>query len=106
MTKAINTNSPTKRLHDSTVNRLRKACAEARENALASRAFSVIVIDELDTMARRCEQHHRQTVSQLLAEMQGFSERGSVITIAATNRLEMLDPAVVSPGRLDIKWKR
>jgi len=69
---------------------------------------AIIFIDELDAIgARRMDgatsgdREVQRTLMQLLAEMDGFDVRGEVKLIAATNRLDMLDPALLRPGRFD-----
>ncbi len=69
---------------------------------------AVIFIDELDAIgARRMDgatsgdREVQRTLMQILAEMDGFDARGEVKLIAATNRLDMLDPALLRPGRFD-----
>lgn len=69
---------------------------------------AIIFIDELDAIgARRMDgatsgdREVQRTLMQLLAEMDGFDARGEVKLIAATNRLDMLDPALLRPGRFD-----
>jgi len=71
-------------------------------------APSIIFIDELDAVGRRREasvgniSHEReQTLNQLLVEMDGFDDRHEVIVMAATNRPDVLDPALLRPGRFD-----
>ncbi len=71
-------------------------------------APSIIFIDELDAVARRrgagmgtVNDEREQTLNQLLAEMDGFDERLEVIIMAATNRPDVLDPALLRPGRFD-----
>ncbi|MFB3765759.1 MAG: proteasome-activating nucleotidase [Methanotrichaceae archaeon] len=71
-------------------------------------APAIIFIDELDAIgARRMDgatsgdREVQRTLMQLLAEMDGFDARGEVKLIAATNRLDMLDPALLRPGRFD-----
>ena len=67
----------------------------------------VIFIDEIDAMgeARSMGMHgeHKQTLNALLTEMDGFSSNEGIVVIAATNRLEVLDEALVRPGRFDRK---
>ena len=72
------------------------------------RAPAVIFIDEIDAIAaKRTESKTsgdaevQRTMMQLLAEMDGFDDRGDVRIIAATNRFDMLDPAILRPGRFD-----
>lgn len=69
---------------------------------------SIIFIDELDSVGRvrgtgigGGHDEREQTLNQILAEMDGFSPRESVIILAATNRPDVLDPALVRPGRFD-----
>jgi len=73
-----------------------------------SRSPAIIFIDELDAIgARRMDgatsgdREVQRTLMQILAEMDGFDARGEVKLIAATNRLDMLDPALLRPGRFD-----
>ncbi|MFC4358782.1 proteasome-activating nucleotidase [Halobium salinum] len=75
----------------------------ARENEPA-----VIFIDEIDAIASKRtdsktsgDAEVQRTMMQLLSEMDGFSERGDIRIIAATNRFDMLDPAILRPGRFD-----
>lgn len=68
----------------------------------------IIFIDEIDAVGAKREDNggyseHNQTLEQLLAEMDGFTERTGIVVIAATNRLSSLDPALVRPGRFDRK---
>jgi transitional endoplasmic reticulum ATPase len=80
--------------------RLREVFEEARENAP-----SIIFIDELDSIAPRREEVtgevERRVVAQLLTMMDGLEERGQVVVIGATNRVEAIDPALRRPGRFD-----
>ncbi len=67
---------------------------------------SIIFIDEIDAVARRRgmdykSSHSEQTLNQILVEMDGFEKREAVIVIAATNRPDVLDPAILRPGRFD-----
>ncbi len=71
---------------------------------------SLIFIDEIDAIGRQRgmgigggHDEREQTLNQILIEMDGFDERTSVIVLAATNRPDMLDPALVRPGRFDRK---
>jgi len=71
-------------------------------------APAIIFIDELDAVGRRrgagvgtVNDEREQTLNQLLVEMDGFDERQEVILIAATNRPDVLDPALLRPGRFD-----
>ena len=73
-----------------------------------SKSPAIIFIDELDALgARRMDgatsgdREVQRTLMQILAEMDGFDARGEVKLIAATNRLDMLDPALLRPGRFD-----
>ncbi len=80
--------------------RLREVFEEARENAPA-----IIFIDELDSIAPRREdvtgEVERRVVAQLLTMMDGLEERGEVVVIGATNRVDAIDPALRRPGRFD-----
>ncbi|CAI6010043.1 unnamed protein product [Closterium sp. NIES-65] len=85
--------------------RVRALYNEARENAP-----SVVFIDELDAVGRQRGltegsggQERDATLNQLLTCLDGFEGRGDVITIAATNRPDILDAALVRPGRFDRK---
>ena len=74
----------------------------------AEHAPCIIFIDEIESIARKRgvginNDERDQTVNQLLTLMDGFEERKGVIVIAATNRLDMLDEAVLRPGRFDRK---
>ena len=71
-------------------------------------APSIIFIDEIDAVGRHRgsglgggHDEREQTLNQLLVEMDGFTEKESVIVIAATNRRDILDPALLRPGRFD-----
>jgi cell division protease FtsH len=73
-----------------------------------SRAPCIIFIDELDALGKMRvpsalgpHEEREQTLNQLLAEMDGFDPRKGVIVMAATNRPEVLDPALLRPGRFD-----
>lgn len=77
------------------------------EQARAS-APAIVFIDELDAVGRRrgaglgtVNDEREQTLNQLLVEMDGFDERHEVIVLAATNRPDVLDPALLRPGRFD-----
>ena len=77
-------------------------------NLAKARAPSVIFIDEIDALAAKRieigtsgEREVQRTFMQLLAEIDGFKALGNVKIIGCTNRLDILDPAVVRPGRLD-----
>ncbi len=80
--------------------RLREIFEEAKENAP-----SIIFIDEIDSIAPRREdvtgEVERRVVAQLLTLMDGLEERGQVIVIGATNRIDAVDPALRRPGRFD-----
>jgi len=72
------------------------------------KAPSIIFIDELDAIAARRtasdtsgDREVQRTLMQLLAEMDGFDPRGDVKIIGATNRIDILDPAILRPGRFD-----
>jgi cell division protease FtsH len=69
---------------------------------------SIVFIDELDAVGRRrgagvgaTNDEREQTLNQLLVEMDGFDDRQQVILLAATNRPDVLDPALLRPGRFD-----
>jgi cell division protease FtsH len=71
-------------------------------------APAIVFIDELDAVGRRrgaglgnINDEREQTLNQLLVEMDGFDERHEVIVLAATNRADVLDPAILRPGRFD-----
>ena len=69
-------------------------------------APSIIFIDEIDAVARKrgvsfTSTHTEQTLNQILVEMDGFDSTTNVIVIAATNRPDVLDPAILRPGRFD-----
>lgn len=84
--------------------RVRELFAEARKVAP-----SIIFIDEIDTIGRARgagasvsgHDEREQTLNQILTEMDGFSGSEGVIVIAATNRADILDPALTRPGRFD-----
>ena len=83
--------------------RVRDLFTQAKENAPA-----IIFIDEIDAVGRHRgagmgggHDEREQTLNQLLVEMDGFDVRGGVILIAATNRPDVLDPALLRPGRFD-----
>jgi cell division protease FtsH len=84
--------------------RVRDLFANAKKEAPA-----IVFIDELDAIGRRrggigfggANQEQEQTLNQILAEMDGFSDRELVIVLAATNRPDVLDPALLRPGRFD-----
>ncbi|MBS6195431.1 MAG: ATP-dependent zinc metalloprotease FtsH [Clostridiales bacterium] len=68
----------------------------------------IVFIDEIDAVARRRgtgmgggHDEREQTLNQLLVEMDGFAEREEIIVLAATNRVDILDPAILRPGRFD-----
>ncbi len=70
----------------------------------------IIFIDEIDAVARRRgtglgggHDEKEQTLNQLLVEMDGFTENAGIIVLAATNRVDILDPAILRPGRFDRK---
>jgi cell division protease FtsH len=82
--------------------RVRDLFADARK-----RAPSIIFIDEIDAIGQRrggsfaSNDEREQTLNQLLAEMDGFDPSTGVVLMAATNRPEVLDPALLRPGRFD-----
>jgi cell division protease FtsH len=81
--------------------RIRKLFEEARKNAPA-----IVFIDELDAVgASRTgggfHREHDQTLNQLLVELDGFNARDEVVVMAASNRLQDLDSALLRPGRFD-----
>src|SRR6202453_2871758 len=82
--------------------RVRDLFADARK-----RAPSIIFIDEIDAIGQRrggaivSNEEREQTLNQLLAEMDGFDPTTGVVVMAATNRPEVLDPALLRPGRFD-----
>ena len=70
----------------------------------------IVFIDEIDAVARRRgsglgggHDEREQTLNQLLVEMDGFSDNEGIIVMAATNRVDILDPAILRPGRFDRK---
>jgi cell division protease FtsH len=84
--------------------RVRDLFVEARKSAPA-----IIFVDELDAIGRRRgagnalggNDEREQTLNQLLIEMDGFDSHAAVIVLAATNRADVLDPALLRPGRFD-----
>ncbi|HYT29564.1 MAG TPA: AAA family ATPase, partial [Actinomycetota bacterium] len=82
--------------------RVRDLFAEARK-----RSPSIVFIDEIDAIGQRrggaivSNDEREQTLNQMLAEMDGFDPATGVVVIAATNRPETLDPALLRPGRFD-----
>ena len=83
--------------------RVRDLFTRAKENAPA-----IVFIDEIDAVGRHRgdgigggNDEREQTLNQILVEMDGFEERTGVIVIAATNRPDILDPALLRPGRFD-----
>jgi len=82
--------------------RVRDLFADARK-----RAPSIVFIDEIDAIGQRrggsivSNDEREQTLNQLLAEMDGFDPSTGVVVMAATNRPEVLDPALLRPGRFD-----
>ena len=70
----------------------------------------IVFIDEIDAVARRRgtgmgggHDEREQTLNQMLVEMDGFTENSGIIVLAATNRVDILDPAILRPGRFDRK---
>jgi len=85
--------------------RVRDLFAEGKKNAPC-----IIFIDEIDAVARRRgtgmgggHDEREQTLNQLLVEMDGFGVNEGIIVMAATNRVDILDPAIMRPGRFDRK---
>ncbi len=85
--------------------RVRDLFEEAKKNAPC-----IVFIDEIDAVARRRgtgmgggHDEREQTLNQLLVEMDGFGENQGIIVLAATNRVDILDPAIMRPGRFDRK---
>ena len=85
--------------------RVRDLFADAKANAPC-----LVFIDEIDAVARRRgaglgggHDEREQTLNQLLVEMDGFGENEGIIVMAATNRVDILDPAIMRPGRFDRK---
>ncbi|MBO6214835.1 MAG: ATP-dependent zinc metalloprotease FtsH, partial [Lachnospiraceae bacterium] len=85
--------------------RVRDLFEEAKKNAPC-----IIFIDEIDAVARRRgtgmgggHDEREQTLNQMLVEMDGFGENEGIIVMAATNRVDILDPAIMRPGRFDRK---
>ncbi|MGZ8652161.1 MAG: ATP-dependent zinc metalloprotease FtsH [Actinomycetota bacterium] len=82
--------------------RMRDLFAEAKK-----RAPSIIFIDEIDAIGQRrgagysSNDEREQTLNQMLAEMDGFDRTTGIVVLAATNRPEILDPALLRPGRFD-----
>lgn len=85
--------------------RVRDLFAEAQKNHPC-----IVFIDEIDAVARKrgagmggSHDEREQTLNQLLVEMDGFGENEGIIVLAATNRVDILDPAILRPGRFDRK---
>ncbi len=85
--------------------RVRDLFEEAKKNAPC-----IVFIDEIDAVARRRgtgmgggHDEREQTLNQLLVEMDGFSANEGIIVMSATNRVDILDPAILRPGRFDRK---
>ena len=85
--------------------RVRDLFEEAKKNAPC-----IIFIDEIDAVARRRgtgmgggHDEREQTLNQMLVEMDGFGVNEGIIVMAATNRVDILDPAIMRPGRFDRK---
>ena len=85
--------------------RVRDMFEEAKKNSPC-----IIFIDEIDAVARRrgtglggSHDEREQTLNQMLVEMHGFAQNQGIIVMAATNRVDILDPAIMRPGRFDRK---
>lgn len=85
--------------------RVRNLFEEAKKNAPC-----IVFIDEIDAVARRRgtgmgggHDEREQTLNQMLVEMDGFAANAGIIVMAATNRVDILDPAILRPGRFDRK---
>ena len=85
--------------------RVRDLFAEAKKNSPC-----IVFIDEIDAVARRRgtgmgggHDEREQTLNQMLVEMDGFGVNEGIIVMAATNRVDILDPAIMRPGRFDRK---
>ncbi len=85
--------------------RVRDLFAEAKKNSPC-----IVFIDEIDAVARRRgtgmgggHDEREQTLNQMLVEMDGFGVNEGIIVMAATNRVDILDPAILRPGRFDRK---
>ena len=85
--------------------RVRDLFEDAKKNAPC-----IVFIDEIDAVARQrgtgmggSHDEREQTLNQLLVEMDGFSSNEGIIVMAATNRVDILDPAILRPGRFDRK---
>ena len=85
--------------------RVRDMFEEAKKNSPC-----IIFIDEIDAVARRrgtglggSHDEREQTLNQMLVEMDGFEKNQGIIVMAATNRVDILDPAIMRPGRFDRK---
>lgn len=85
--------------------RVRDLFEEAKKNAPC-----IVFIDEIDAVARRRgtgmgggHDEREQTLNQMLVEMDGFGVNEGIIVMAATNRVDILDPAIMRPGRFDRK---
>ena len=85
--------------------RVRDLFADAKKNSPC-----IVFIDEIDAVGRRrgsglggSHDEREQTLNQILVEMDGFDEKSGIIVLAATNRPDILDPAILRPGRFDRK---
>lgn len=85
--------------------RVRDLFEEAKKNAPC-----IVFIDEIDAVARRRgtgmgggHDEREQTLNQMLVEMDGFAANAGIIVMAVTNRVDILDPAILRPGRFDRK---
>jgi cell division protease FtsH len=82
--------------------RVRRLFKEARRHSAC-----IIFIDELDAVGRNrggsslSHEEREQTLNQLLVEMDGFSQSDSIVVVGATNRADILDSALLRPGRFD-----
>ena len=85
--------------------RVRDLFEDAKKNAPC-----IVFIDEIDAVARKRgsglgggHDEREQTLNQMLVEMDGFGTNEGIIVLAATNRVDILDPAILRPGRFDRK---
>ena len=87
--------------------RVRDLFEQAKKNAPC-----IVFVDEIDAVGRQRgaglgggHDEREQTLNQLLVEMDGFDPKVGVILMAATNRPEILDPALLRAGRLTARWR-